>query len=89
MATTDFKDYYSILGVSKTATADEIKKSFRKPILSSHCRYIKLTQTYPNNSSCLGINSVFTSCFTESLTDELLGGCDSPQANPVQLTVFG
>jgi curved DNA-binding protein len=36
MATTDFKDYYSILGVSKTATADEIKKSFRKLALKYH-----------------------------------------------------
>ena len=30
MAATDFKDYYAILGVSKTASADEIKRSFRK-----------------------------------------------------------
>jgi curved DNA-binding protein len=30
MAATDFKDYYSILGVSKTASADEIKKTFRR-----------------------------------------------------------
>ena len=30
MAATDFKDYYSVLGVSKTASADEIKKSFRR-----------------------------------------------------------
>ncbi|MGB7250918.1 MAG: J domain-containing protein [Phormidesmis sp.] len=30
MAATDFKDYYAILGVSKTAGADEIKRSFRK-----------------------------------------------------------
>lgn len=30
MAATDFKDYYSILGVAKTATAEEIKKAFRK-----------------------------------------------------------
>lgn len=30
MAATDFRDYYAILGVSKTATADEIKKAFRK-----------------------------------------------------------
>ncbi|MEO0540226.1 MAG: DnaJ C-terminal domain-containing protein [Cyanobacteria bacterium P01_A01_bin.105] len=30
MAATDFKDYYSILGVSKTASADDIKRAFRK-----------------------------------------------------------
>ena len=27
---TDFKDYYNILGVSKTATSDEIKQAYRK-----------------------------------------------------------
>ncbi|MEL6940693.1 MAG: J domain-containing protein [Cyanobacteria bacterium J06598_1] len=30
MAATDFKDYYAILGVSKTADAGEIKRAFRK-----------------------------------------------------------
>ena len=30
MASTDFKDYYAILGVSKNSTAEDIKKSFRK-----------------------------------------------------------
>ncbi|MFH7024666.1 MAG: DnaJ C-terminal domain-containing protein [Heteroscytonema crispum UTEX LB 1556] len=30
MAATDFKDYYTILGVSKTATPEEIKQTFRK-----------------------------------------------------------
>ena len=30
MPATDFKDYYSILGVNKTASGDEIKRSFRK-----------------------------------------------------------
>jgi curved DNA-binding protein len=30
MAATDFKDYYATLGVGKTASADEVKKAFRK-----------------------------------------------------------
>jgi curved DNA-binding protein len=30
MAATDFKDYYQILGVNKTATQEDIKKAFRK-----------------------------------------------------------
>ncbi|MEA5468026.1 DnaJ domain-containing protein, partial [Spirulina sp. 06S082] len=36
MASTDFKDYYAILGVSKTSSAEEIKKSFRKLALKYH-----------------------------------------------------
>ncbi|MGK7914999.1 MAG: DnaJ C-terminal domain-containing protein [Prochloraceae cyanobacterium] len=36
MPSTDFKDYYAILGVSKSANADEIKKTFRKLALKYH-----------------------------------------------------
>lgn len=36
MSSTEFKDYYAILGVQKTASADEIKKKFRKLALKYH-----------------------------------------------------
>lgn len=36
MASTDFKDYYAILGVNKTATGEEIKKAFRKLAVKYH-----------------------------------------------------
>jgi curved DNA-binding protein len=36
MAATDFKDYYATLGVSKSATAEEIKKTFRKLAVKYH-----------------------------------------------------
>ncbi len=36
MAATNFKDYYSILGVSKSATQEEIKKAFRKLAVQYH-----------------------------------------------------
>lgn len=36
MAATDFKDYYSVLGINKKASADEIKKAFRKLAVKYH-----------------------------------------------------
>jgi curved DNA-binding protein len=36
MASTDFKDYYQILGVAKTASEAEVKKQFRKLALKYH-----------------------------------------------------
>jgi molecular chaperone DnaJ len=36
MATTPTKDYYAVLGVKKTATADEIRKAFRKLARKHH-----------------------------------------------------
>src|SRR3989338_6811110 len=36
MSSTNKRDYYEVLGVSKTASADEIKKSYRKLALKFH-----------------------------------------------------
>src|SRR5450432_2493200 len=36
MATTPTKDYYALLGIKKTATADEIRKAFRKLAKKHH-----------------------------------------------------
>lgn len=36
MSSTEFKDYYAVLGVKKTASADEIKKKFRQLALKYH-----------------------------------------------------
>ena len=36
MASTEFKDYYAILGVAKTASPEEIKKRFRQQALKYH-----------------------------------------------------
>jgi len=36
MASTNFKDYYGILGISKNASTEEIKKQFRKLALKYH-----------------------------------------------------
>jgi curved DNA-binding protein len=36
MPATDFKDYYEILGLTKTAKEDKIKKTFRKLALKYH-----------------------------------------------------
>jgi curved DNA-binding protein len=36
MAATNFKDYYAVLGISKSASADEIKQAFRKLARKHH-----------------------------------------------------
>src|SRR5437868_12586169 len=36
MATTEKRDYYEVLGIAKTATLDDIKKSYRKLALKYH-----------------------------------------------------
>ena len=36
MAATEFKDYYSLLGVNKSASPADIKKAFRKLAIKYH-----------------------------------------------------
>ncbi len=36
MPAADYKDYYAVLGVGKTASAEEIKKAFRKLAVKYH-----------------------------------------------------
>jgi curved DNA-binding protein len=36
MASTDFKDYYAVLGINKNASSEEIKKAFRKLAVKYH-----------------------------------------------------
>ena len=36
MATTEKRDYYEVLGIPRTASIDEIKKSYRKLALKYH-----------------------------------------------------
>ncbi len=50
MAATDKKDYYGILGVKKTATADEVRKAFRKLARKYHPTSIPVTKSLKRSS---------------------------------------
>ena len=53
------KDYYKILGVSKTATDDEVKKAYRKEALKHHPG--KNTPALKRGSGCCAVYSLLRS----------------------------
>ena len=77
------RDYYEVLGVKKDATADEIKKAYRKVTKENHSRMMTLTWHFISTTKLL-VASLFACVVIMCMRGENL----SAMFMPIVLTVL-
>ena len=79
----DYKDYYKILGIAKTATADEIKKAYRKLAVKYHPdKNLKNKPAEEKFKEVNEANEVLSDVNKRKKYDELGENWNRPQAQP-------